>query len=128
MFCMSYMTYTIPANRLLLNHYRSRQRTPTLSARRLICVARYPAPYPLSIFTTAMPFAQEFIIVSSADNPCILAPYPTEVGTAMTGLLTSPPITLASAPYIPATATTQFASCIVSVCANSLCRPLTPTS
>ena len=27
------------------------------------------APYPLSIFTTVTPFAQELIIVSSADSP-----------------------------------------------------------
>ena len=45
----------------------------------------YPAPYPLSIFTTAIPFAQEFTIVNNADRPFILAPYPTEVGTAITG-------------------------------------------
>ena len=39
------------------------------SASRLIWVARYPAPNPLSIFTTAIPLAQELIIVRSADNP-----------------------------------------------------------
>ena len=35
--------------------------------------------------------------------PPKLAPYPTLVGTAMTGALTRPPMTLASAPSMPAT-------------------------
>ena len=39
------------------------------TANRFICVARYPAPYPLSIFTTEIPLAQEFNIVSNADKP-----------------------------------------------------------
>ena len=39
------------------------------TANRFICVARYPAPYPLSILTTEIPFAQEFNIVKRADNP-----------------------------------------------------------
>ena len=40
-----------------------------LSASLLICVATYPAPKPLSIFTVTMPFAQELIIVKRADSP-----------------------------------------------------------
>ena len=51
-----------------------------------------------------------------------------DVGTAITGRFTSPPITLASAPSIPATATTQLASWMVSNLEKSLCIPLTPTS
>ena len=43
-------------------------------ASRLIWVAIYPTPNPLSILTTAIPLAQELIIVSSADKPCRLAP------------------------------------------------------
>ena len=43
-------------------------------------------------------------------------------------LLDQPPITLASAPSIPATATTQLASWMVSSLEKSLCIPLTPTS
>ena len=43
--------------------------TVDLSPNLLICVAIYPAPYPLSMLTTAIPFAQELIIVSRADNP-----------------------------------------------------------
>ncbi len=39
-----------------------------------ICAARWPAPYPLSMFTTATPGAQEFSIVSSAASPSNAAP------------------------------------------------------
>ena len=35
----------------------------------LIILARYPAPNPLSIFTTLTPLAQEFSIESNADSP-----------------------------------------------------------
>ena len=51
-----------------------------------------------SIYT----FAQLFSMESNAARPPKLAPYPTLVGTAMTGTSTSPPTTLASAPSIPA--------------------------
>ena len=57
-----------------------------------------------------------------------LAPYPTEVGTAMTGFCTRPPMTLASAPSMPATATTQLARWIGSRLPSRRCSPLTPTS
>ena len=52
---------------------------------RLSIDAIRPAPNPLSMFTTATPAAQEFSIPSSAATPPKLAPYPTLVGTAMTG-------------------------------------------
>ena len=68
-------------------------------------LALYPAPKPLSIFTTLTPLAQLFSMPSSADNPKKLAPYPTLVGTAMIGLSTIPPITLGKAPSIPAITT-----------------------
>src|SRR5699024_4882881 len=71
--------------------------------------ARYPAPNPLSMLTTLHPEAQEFSMDSSADNPPKLAPYPTLVGTAITGQSTNPPMTDARAPSIPATATIHLA-------------------
>lgn len=70
-------------------------------------------------------------MLRSAAMPLNDAPYPTEVGTAITGTETSPPTTLASAPSIPATATTQFAARIPSawsIWSSSLWRPATPTS
>ena len=60
-------------------------------------------PNPLSMFTTATPFAQLFNMPSSAAMPPKLAPYPTLVGTAITGTLTRPATTLGSAPSMPAT-------------------------
>ena len=67
-------------------------------------LARYPAPKPLSIFTTLTPLAQEFSMESSADTPPKDAPYPMLVGTAITGQSARPPMTLARAPSIPAMA------------------------
>ena len=40
----------------------------------MIMPARYPAPKPLSMFTTETPAAHEFIIVSSGAMPRKLAP------------------------------------------------------
>ncbi len=56
------------------------------------------------------------------------APYPVEVGTAITGLATSPPTTLASAPSIPATTTTASKARISSTRAMIRWIPATPTS
>ena len=42
-----------------------------------------PAPKPLSMFTTVTPAAQLLSIASSAAIPPKLAPYPTDVGTAI---------------------------------------------
>ena len=78
--------------------------------RELITAARYPAPYPLSMLTTAMPGEQLLSIPSSAANPPKLAPYPTLVGTAITGAAISPATTLGSAPSIPATTMTTLAA------------------
>ena len=55
------------------------------------------------MFTTATPPAQEFNIENNAATPPRLAPYPTLVGTAITGLPNRPATTLGSAPSIPAT-------------------------
>src|ERR1019366_4350583 len=76
---------------------------------RFIRLAAYPAPKPLSIFTTVTLLAQLFSIPSSAARPWKLAPYPTLVGTAITGTETSPPMTLGSAPSMPAQTTTTRA-------------------
>src|SRR5690606_38866524 len=65
--------------------------------------AAMPAPYPLSMLHTKTPGAQLLSIVRSAAMPPKLAPYPTEVGTAITVAATSPPTTEGSAPSIPAT-------------------------
>lgn len=40
----------------------------------LIMLARYPAPNPLSMFTTLTPLAQELSMDKSADKPLKLAP------------------------------------------------------
>ena len=39
-----------------------------------ICAARWPAPYPLSMLTTATPGAQELSMVSRAASPSNAAP------------------------------------------------------
>src|SRR2546428_12626283 len=75
---------------------------------RLIWLARYPAPNPLSMFTTATPGAQAFIIPRSPATPSKLAPYPTDVGTAMTGPPRRPAPTLGRAPPIPASTTMTY--------------------
>ena len=67
--------------------------------------AEYPAPKPLSMFTTVIPGEQLFNIASRAAMPPKLAPYPMLVGTAIMGQLTKPPMTEGYAPSIPATAT-----------------------
>ena len=55
-------------------------------------------------------------------------PIPMLVGTAITGQATSPPITLGSAPSIPAQTTHTFASAMRSRADISRCKPATPTS
>src|ERR1041385_3657359 len=69
-------------------------------------LAAAAAPNPLSMLTTVTPDAQEFSMARSAASPPKEAPYPTLVGTAMTGTFTSPPTTLGSAPSMPATTIT----------------------
>src|SRR5205823_3663240 len=77
---------------------------------RAIKAAWNPAPKPLSMFTTETLAAQELSIASSAAMPPSDAPYPTLVGTAMTGLATRPPTTDGSAPSMPAQTTMASAS------------------
>ena len=48
------------------------------------------------------------------------APYPTDVGTAITGTSTRPPTTLGRAPSIPATATITLAFSIISLLLSNL--------
>lgn len=91
-------------------------------------LAIYPAPKPLSILTTLTPAEQLLSIDKSAESPPKLEPYPTLVGTAITGLSTSPPTTLASAPSIPAMTIITFAPLMSFSFANNLCIPATPTS
>ena len=69
----------------------------------LIRLAILAAPKPLSMLTTETPAEQLLSMPSRAAIPPKLAPYPTLVGTAMTGTLTSPATTLGNAPSIPAT-------------------------
>ncbi len=50
------------------------------------------------MFTTATFDEHEFTIDSSAATPWRFAPYPTDVGTATTGMPTNPPTARARAP------------------------------
>src|SRR5439155_458771 len=95
---------------------------------RLMRLAAAAAPNPLSMFTTVIPDAQEFSIPSSAAIPPKDAPYPTLVGTAMTGTDTSPPTTLGRAPSIPATTMITAALRSASVWVSTRCSPAIPTS
>src|SRR5438874_1131207 len=110
---------SIPRNHGNLNRMR---------AHRVIWLARYPAPNPLSMLTTATPGAHAFIIPRRAAIPSKLAPYPTDVGTAMTGTSTRPATTLGRAPSMPATTTITFAFCKRSRRSRTRCTPATPTS
>src|SRR5438874_879475 len=80
------------------------------------------------MLTTDTPGAQELSIARRAAMPPKDAPYPTLVGTAITGRSTRPPITLGSAPSMPATATITLASLSSSRWASSRCKPATPQS
>src|SRR5262249_32985417 len=64
----------------------------------LMTLAVAAAPKPLSMFTTDTPHAQLLSMPRSAAMPPKLAPYPTDVGTAITGTATRPDTTLGSAP------------------------------
>src|SRR5438034_2810599 len=91
-------------------------------------LAAAAAPNPLSMFTTVTPDAHELSMASSAARPPKDAPYPTLVGTAITGTLTSPPTTLGNAPSIPATTMITAALRSASVCVRTRWIPATPTS
>src|ERR1043166_2666742 len=80
------------------------------------------------MLTTVTPAAQLLSIVSSAASPPNDAPYPTLVGTAITGARTNPPTTDGSAPSIPATTMIAAAPSSASSCASNRWIPATPTS
>ena len=72
------------------------------------------------MLTTETPLAQLFTMASRAVTPPRFAPYPTLVGTAMTGQLANPATTLGSAPSMPAIAMITCAPEISSPCERSL--------
>ncbi len=65
---------------------------------------------------------------NNAARPLKLAPYPTLVGTPITGQLTRPPTTLVKAPSMPATLIMTAALVINSIWSNKRWIPATPTS
>src|SRR5690348_2499871 len=79
------------------------RRSPPTRGSRWAAIA---APNPESMLTTVTPAAQDACMARSAVTPSSEAPYPVEVGTAITGQRTRPPTTLANAPSMPATTTT----------------------
>src|SRR4051794_25026185 len=80
------------------------------------------------MLTMATPGAQALSIVSSGAKPPNAAPYPTDVGTAITGAATRPATTPGSAPSIPAATTIARADRSRSSCSSTRCSPATPTS
>ena len=98
------------------------------AAARAMRLATVAAPNPSSMLTTATPGAQEESIDMSATCPPAATPYPTLVGTAMTGVATSPPTTDASAASWPAATTTQSAARRSGSATARRCSPATPTS
>src|SRR5262249_58630429 len=90
--------------------------------------AAHAAANPLSMFVTVIPCAQLVSIARSAVSPLVAAPYPVEVGTAMTGWPVRPPTTEASAASIPATTITTSQALNSSTRASTRQRPATPTS
>ena len=92
--------------------------------------AQTPAPNPLSILTTDNPGAQDCNIEYNAAFPSPPIPYPTDVGTAITGTSTNHATTEGNAPSIPAqTMNAQTSSSTMwAICGNSLWIPATPIS
>lgn len=78
--------------------------------------------------TAVIPLAQEFTAERSEARPEKAAPYPVEVGTAMTGRPTSPPRTEKRDASIPAAAMTTSAFSISSSRERRRSTPATPTS
>ena len=87
-------------------HHPEEIKQSLLSMRALYADKKLTGVFQPHLYTRTRDFYQEFADSLSLLDEVIL----TDVGTAMTGLSTRPPITLARAPSIPATATTQFAS------------------
>jgi hypothetical protein len=80
------------------------------------------------MFTAVTPFAQELTADRSEASPPKAAPYPREVGIAMSGRPTSPPITEKREASIPATAMTTSALSTSSRRESRRSNPATPTS
>lgn len=80
------------------------------------------------MLTAVTPLAQELTAEKSEASPFKAAPYPPEVGTAMSGRPTSPPITEKSDASMPATAMTTSARSISSSRESRRRTPATPTS
>ena len=80
------------------------------------------------MLTAVTPFAHEFSAARSDAIPSSAAPYPRDVGTAMTGRPTRPAMTEKIEASIPATATTTSAFSISSSRESSRRIPATPTS
>lgn len=80
------------------------------------------------MLTAVTPLAQEFTADRSEASPWKAAPYPREVGTAMTGRPTNPPRTEKSEASMPAAAITTSARSISSRRESSRRTPATPTS
>src|SRR3989338_5973391 len=80
------------------------------------------------MFTTTTPGEQEFSIVNRGAIPLKDAPYPIDVGTAITGFSINPETTLGKTPSIPATTISTLASDNFSLLLSNLCIPATPTS
>ncbi len=80
------------------------------------------------MLTAVTPFAHELTAERSEASPPNAAPYPRDVGTAISGRPTSPAITEKREASIPATAITTSARSISSSLERSRRRPATPTS
>jgi hypothetical protein len=80
------------------------------------------------MLTAATPLAQELTAARSEASPENAAPYPREVGTAITGRPTSPAMTEKSDASIPATAITTSERSISSSRESRRRSPATPTS
>src|SRR2546425_6172499 len=80
------------------------------------------------MFTTVTPAAHELSMARRAAKPPNDDPYPTLVGTAITGRSVTPPTTLASAPSIPATTTIAEARRSAGTCLRIRWTPATPAS
>lgn len=86
------------------------------------------AAYPESMLTAVTPLAQELMAERSEARPPSAAPYPPEVGTAISGRPTRPAMTEKSDASIPATAITTSAASISSSRERRRKTPATPTS
>ncbi len=80
------------------------------------------------MLTAVTPLAQELTAERREETPASAAPYPPEVGTAMSGRPSRPPMTEKREASIPATAMTTSACSICSRRESKRRSPATPTS